>query len=163
MGEPPVVIATEVPENTNTSITNVADGRPQGSMAVEVLARYLPHRLEEREPTIWIEEYPPRQSKDAGNRYSRVTFSSSTPRVEWCDGVRRITLGEPSWQPIAETDMLVLIGDRAGRSNRTQDQEERDADRASYPSWSFTESSAIARYRLVASISLLASWRARWT
>jgi hypothetical protein len=103
-------------------------------LAAEVLAHYLPRRLEERESVIWIEEYPLRQPIDEGDRSSPMTFSSYTPRVKWCGDMRSIALEEPSWQHIAETEMVVLIGDGAGRSDRTQDQEERDPDRASCPS-----------------------------
>ena len=55
-GAAPVIVATELPENQNTSITNMAE-----YLAAEVSARYLPGVLDSDQirPFIWIEHYSP--------------------------------------------------------------------------------------------------------
>ena len=70
-GFPPVVIATELPENTNTSITDIVEELTAG-----VLARYLPDRAGQERPFVWIEHCP--GSASGGVRvtdtYALVTF-----------------------------------------------------------------------------------------
>jgi hypothetical protein len=52
VGGIPVVIASELDENNNTSITNLAE-----YVAAEVLLEYLSQRIGQDEPFIWIEHY----------------------------------------------------------------------------------------------------------
>src|SRR5579871_45723 len=61
-GKPPVIVCTELPENTNTSITNMAE-----HLAAEVIRRYLPARFEHPDGVVWIEHYPP----DRGSNHAR--------------------------------------------------------------------------------------------
>lgn len=108
----PVVIASEVPENTNVSVTNFAE-----VLAAEVIARHMPQRFEHAEPIIWLEHYPPlpehRQQKFP---FDRVTFDSWTPRVTAIGGIQRISLGEPQWAPLTAEQLASLLGSNTARS-----------------------------------------------
>ncbi len=110
-GRPPVVVATEIPENESTSVTNVAE-----YLAAEVITRYFPQRFEEAEPVIWLEHYArttggPLRPRPAGmSNVDRVTFSRWSPRPVVSQGVKRVTLGEPSWAPISREELERLIG-----------------------------------------------------
>jgi hypothetical protein len=69
-GFPPVVVATELPENENTCITNMAI-----ELAADVLAGYLPERAAQERPFVWIEHYPARAARRAladGDRHACV-------------------------------------------------------------------------------------------
>jgi hypothetical protein len=110
-GRTPVIIASELPENHNTSITNMAE-----YLAAEIIARHFPARFEEDEPVVWIEHYPSIEVKGRHTKveYSRVRFASWTPRVEtkWLGGhlKRRIKLGEPEWDYLPEHEVEQLVG-----------------------------------------------------
>src|SRR3982751_791506 len=51
-GQVPIMLVSELDENRNTSITNMAE-----YLAAELLLRYFPDRLKERLPVLWIEHY----------------------------------------------------------------------------------------------------------
>ncbi len=110
-GCPPVIVATDLPENESTSVTNIAE-----YLAAQVIARYFPHRFDEAEPVIWLEHYArttggPLRPRPAGmSNVDRVTFSRWAPRPVVSQGVKRVTLGEPSWAPISVEDLERLIG-----------------------------------------------------
>lgn len=105
----PVVVCSEVEENTNTSVTNLAE-----YLAAEVIARFLPHRFEAEPPVVWVEHYPgpedPRRKVTGRSEFDRVTFASWTPRPCLLGGVRRTKLGEPDWRRLTETEVAELIG-----------------------------------------------------
>ena len=104
----PVVIASELPTNKNTSVTNAAE-----YLAAEVIARYLPQRFEHERPVIWIEHYPPfelGEKRGKSVEYSLVEFGSWTPRVRRVFGVDRIVLGEPEWRALSEEAVAELLG-----------------------------------------------------
>jgi hypothetical protein len=108
---PPVVIATQLPDNASTSVTNLAE-----YLAAEVLTRYFKERLEEPEPVIWIEHYPApsRRGRVGKPEYSRVHFSSWSPRIEtkFSAGgtIQRIKLGEPEWDDLPQEEVEQLVG-----------------------------------------------------
>ncbi len=109
-GQTPVVIASELPENQNTSVTNMAE-----YLAAEILRKHFRHRLEEEEPVVWIEHYPrPKERymrRIVGKKeYDRVTFSSWVPRPVFRGGVWRFTLGEPHWRHLDPHDVVSLLG-----------------------------------------------------
>lgn len=105
----PVIVCSELEENANTSVTNLAE-----FLAAEVLARHFPGRFEEVEPCIWVEHYPgrvdPRRNVTGRSEFDRVTFASWTPRIARLGGVARRCLGEPAWHPMALTEVAALIG-----------------------------------------------------
>ena len=108
-GTPPVVIATELPENEGTSVTNMAE-----YLAAEIIQQHFPQRFEENEPIVWLEQYP--ALKDRRHRvsdkfeYDRVTFGSWAPRRVFLGGVERIALGEPAWHPLTLETLTELVG-----------------------------------------------------
>jgi hypothetical protein len=107
---PPVIICSELEENTNTSTTNMVEYR-----AAEVIARHFPYRLEYPEPVIWLEHYPgqrdARRQVKGRSDFDRVVFESWAPRTEWLGGVRRRRLGDPDWRPMPLHEVSALIGE----------------------------------------------------
>lgn len=75
-----------------------------------MVGRHLPHRFEEDDPFLWLEEYPPLRRRDPGPMFTAVRFASYTPRPEWFNRVERVKLGKPTWQPIAREQVGRLIG-----------------------------------------------------
>ena len=87
-GDEPVVICSQLPENKNISVTNMAE-----YLAAEAIEE---HGL--TTPLIWIEHYPAHRGKLG--EYSLVTFSS-WERTEVClGGVWRYRVGLPRWLPL---------------------------------------------------------------
>lgn len=108
-GRSPVIIATELPNNPGTSITNLVE-----YLAPEIIAKHVPHRFEAAEPVVWIEHYPPREDPRRGTRgkpdYDRVFFSSWTPRTEYLHGKLRVRFVEPDWRHMLFDEVEQLIG-----------------------------------------------------
>ena len=109
-GRPPVVVLTELDENTNSSVTNMVE-----HLAYEVVRAYLPHRLEADPPAVFLEHYPPlggrRRRTPGKGDVDRVTFATWRPIIEWLGGVRRVRYGEPEWRPVRPDELAELIGD----------------------------------------------------
>ncbi|MGH2535616.1 MAG: hypothetical protein ACRDJW_25445 [Thermomicrobiales bacterium] len=108
----PVIVCTELEENTNTSVTNLAE-----VLAAAVIAAWLPDRFEAAETVIWLEHYPgrrdPRRNITGRAEVDRVSFASWTLRRCFMGGVARRKLGEPSWQPLTAEEVAALIGAEA--------------------------------------------------
>lgn len=86
-GQDPVVICSQLPENKNTSVTNMAE-----YLAAEVIEKHgLPT------PLTWIEHYPEHRGKPC--EYSLVRFSSWERREVCLGGVWRYRVGSPCWSP----------------------------------------------------------------
>lgn len=104
---PPVIVVSQLEENKNTSITNMAE-----YIAAEVGARHFPEQFEQPEPFCWIEHYRHPGEKDPVLRetWSRVRFDSYTPRLVTLGGVMRTKLGTPRWIYVPTKDMAQLIG-----------------------------------------------------
>jgi len=102
---PPVVLCSELPENTNTSITNMAE-----YLATEIIRAHFPHRFEAvEEPIIWIEYYGFLYGESTAS-YARVSFDSYRPSLvtNGC-GNPRLRIGRPHWQHLRRQDVEVLI------------------------------------------------------
>ena len=104
IGFPPVVLATELPDNPGTSITNLAE-----QLAAEVLERYLPDRLGEDRPLVWIEHYPPRRPLVQDETYDLVTFAHYQPRQVLRLGQWRPSFGSPDWRRLSREQVELLI------------------------------------------------------
>jgi len=104
---PPVVVVSQLEENRNTSITNMAE-----YIAAEVGAKHFPDRFEQRDPFTWIEQYryPEEQDPALRETWSRVRFDSYTPRLVTLGGVMRTKLGTPRWTHLPVTEVVQLIG-----------------------------------------------------
>ena len=80
----PVVICSQLPDNDNTSVTNMAE-----YLAAEVTEKHsLPT------PLTWIEHYPEHEGEIG--EYSLMKFSRWEVRKVILGGTRRIRVGTPS-------------------------------------------------------------------
>jgi hypothetical protein len=108
----PLVVATELPENTNTSITNMAE-----YLAAEVMERYLTtnHLLGHQPPFLWVEHYE-RTAADLRigleESWSLVTFAHYR-RERTTQNARlpgfRYRIGTPSWGPLTREHFTDLV------------------------------------------------------
>jgi len=111
-GLPPLVVATELPENTNTSVTNLAE-----YLAAEVMERYLTaDQLAGHDPPfVWVERYQRRQPHPTSGEHedwSLVTFGhyrreltrQNAPLGGW-----RYRIGDPDWRHLPREDFETLL------------------------------------------------------
>ena len=82
------MICSQLPENKNTSVTNMA----------EYLAAEVIEESGLATPLTWIEHYP--EHRDRPGEYSLVTFSCWERREVCLGGVWRHRLGSPRWSPL---------------------------------------------------------------
>jgi hypothetical protein len=95
----PVVICSQLPDNHNTSVTNMAE-----YLAAEVIGEYsLP------KPLTWIEHYPEHEGEIG--EYSLVSFSCWELKELCIGGVWRQRIGAPGWAPLCRKDVRMLIGE----------------------------------------------------
>jgi hypothetical protein len=97
-GQSPVVICSQLPDNDNTSVTNMAE-----YLAAEVIEKHgLPT------PLTWIEHYPEHEGEIG--EYSLVRFSSWDPQKVCLGGVWRSRIGSPSWSHLSREAVDELLG-----------------------------------------------------
>jgi hypothetical protein len=101
VGQAPVVICSQLPENDNTSVTNMAE-----YLAAEVIEGYGLAT-----PLTWIEHYPEHEGEPG--EYSLVRFSTWEPREVCLGGVWRYRVGSPRWSSLRPEELEILI-ERAG-------------------------------------------------
>ena len=98
-GHNPVVICSQLPENKNTSVTNMAE-----YLAAEVIEKHgLPTTL------TWIEHYP--EHRCGPGEYSLVKFSSWECEEVCLGGVLRYRVGSPRWTHLTPEEVGRLLGD----------------------------------------------------
>jgi hypothetical protein len=108
-GRAPVVVCSQIEHRPGWCISAVVE-----SLAATVIGRYLPQRLEEDEPVVWLEHYP----ADEGRRrrgaarldVSRVTFAHWRPTIGTLTGVERPQIGAPAWTPLSSEQLSELVG-----------------------------------------------------
>ena len=100
-GQTPVVVCSQLPDNGNTSITNMAE-----YLAAEVIEE---HHL--TTPLVWIEHYPEHEG-EAGE-WSLVAFSSWKIEEVRLGGAWRRRVGTPRWSHLTAQEAWDLAG--AGR------------------------------------------------
>jgi len=100
-GDEPVVICSQLPENKNTSVTNMAE-----YLAAEVIEE---HGL--TTPLIWIEHYLKHQGEPG--EYSLVKFSSWERREVCLGGVWRLRVGSPRWAPLRPLEVQGALKEEA--------------------------------------------------
>lgn len=103
--DPPIVIATELPKNENTSITNMVE-----MLAAEVLLAYLPHRKDEALPFVWIEHYVAERYRGEPESLAEVTFANYTPHRIMTFRAERYSLSSPTWKHITRPMLNYMIG-----------------------------------------------------
>lgn len=101
--QPPVVIATELPDNEGTSVTNLAE-----VIFAEVMTKHLPHRIEQEQPAVFIEHYV--HAHQSKFEFDRVTFEHATPRIKGLGGIERKSLGDPDWHPLTPEQLASYVG-----------------------------------------------------
>jgi hypothetical protein len=84
-GRAPVVICSQLPDNDNTSVTNMVE-----YLAAEAIEE---HSL--LTPLVWVEHYPEHEGEIG--EYSLVRFSNWTLREVCLGGVWRYRIGSPRW------------------------------------------------------------------
>ena len=93
-----MVICSQLPDNKNTSVTNMAE-----YLVAEVIEE---HAL--ATPLIWIEHYPRHQGQPG--EYSFVRFSSWERQEACLEGVWRYRVGSPRWSSLHPEEVDALIG-----------------------------------------------------
>jgi hypothetical protein len=93
----PLVICSQLPDNDNTSVTNMAE-----YLAAEVIEE---HGLST--PLTWIEHYPEHRGRPG--EYSLVSFSSWERREVRLGGVWRYRIRSPTWSPSCPEEVEGLI------------------------------------------------------
>ena len=91
-GDEAVVICSQLPENKNISVTNMAE-----YLAAEVIKE---HRL--ATPLIWVEHYPNHRGKLG--EYSLIAFSCWEHKEVCLGGVWRCRVGSQKWSPLHPLD-----------------------------------------------------------
>jgi hypothetical protein len=101
-GHAPVVICSQLQDNPNTSVTNMAE-----YLVAEVIEEHsLPT------PLTWIEHYPEHEGEIG--EYSLVRFSSWELTEVCLGGVWRCRIGSPRWSPLRTEEVEFLVRDRTG-------------------------------------------------
>jgi hypothetical protein len=100
-GQEPVVICSQLPDNANTSVTNMAE-----YLAAEVIEK---HGL--ATPLTWLEHYP--EHRGRLGEYSLVRFSCWERReVRLGDGWR-YRIGSPNWSPLHPLEVQTALREDA--------------------------------------------------
>ena len=96
----PVVICSQLPDNDNTSVTNMAE-----YLAAEVIEEHdLPV------PLAWIEHYPEHEGEIG--EYSLVAFLSWELQETLLGGVWRLRVGKPRWSHLDPKEVGKMTGAR---------------------------------------------------
>jgi hypothetical protein len=97
----PVVICSELPNNSEGSVTNSAEVIAAGV----IRANRLPT------PLVWIEHWP-RESTDGGEETFDLVVFSNTRYIERAPylGETRVWIGEPTWKSLDRATMEILMG-----------------------------------------------------
>jgi hypothetical protein len=103
-GPYPVMLVTELPENTNTCVTHLCE-----CLAAEIAAR---HRdlFPDGHPFAYIEHHAS-GSLGEGEQYDRIVFDGYRARPSVVGVRERMTLGVPRWQRMRSADVETLIGE----------------------------------------------------
>jgi hypothetical protein len=95
-----MVICSQLADNDNTSVTNMAE-----YLVAEVIEEHsLPTTL------IWIEHYPEHEGEIG--EYSLTTFSDWELEEVCLGGIWRLRIGVPSWSHLRLKEVEFLVRDR---------------------------------------------------
>jgi hypothetical protein len=113
----PVIVMGELPQNTSTSVTNMAE-----CLAPELIQRHFSHRFEELPPAIFLEHYveerTPQWRLGLKATWDRLSFLSWAPRRVWLSGQERIAFGDPQWA-LELADALLTLDPQVERHGRS--------------------------------------------
>lgn len=116
-GKPPLIVATELLENKNTSVTNMAE-----FLAAEVMERYLTQDdISTQPPFVWVEMYERdpsgRPTRDTAEDRSIVTFEhyrrERTRRNARAPSWRYV-IGAPEWRQLTREEFEQLVAPYRG-------------------------------------------------
>jgi hypothetical protein len=107
-GQVPVVICSQLPDNSNTSVTNMVE-----YLAAEVIRRHDLHA-----PLIWIEHYPEHEGESG--EYSLVRFSGWEPEETCLGGVWRYRVGSSRRSSLTTGRVKALLDDDPHSSERSR-------------------------------------------
>jgi len=96
-----VVICSQLPDNENTSVTNMAE-----YLAAEVVEE---HNLPT--PLVWVEHYP--EHEGGIGEYFLVWFSSWEPTEVRLGGVWRYRMGSPRWSSLCFEEVESILKGRS--------------------------------------------------
>jgi hypothetical protein len=103
------ILVVELPQNTSTSVTNMAE-----YLAPALIQRHFSQRFEELPPAIFLEHYVEERTPEGGlgrkPTWDRLTFHSRAPRRVWLSGQERIAFGDPHWEHLPAHEVEALIG-----------------------------------------------------
>lgn len=109
VGKIPIIVLAELPTNTATSVTSMAE-----YLVPQVIRHYCPERFEEEVPALIVEHYPAestaRGTRSRQSTWDQLTFETWTPRIARLSGARRLMLGAPEWAPLSTEEVIALIG-----------------------------------------------------
>ncbi|MDP9437626.1 MAG: hypothetical protein M3P49_02615 [Actinomycetota bacterium] len=96
-----VVVASEMPGNSGTSITNGA----------EVVAAEIAHAYRLPTPLVYIEHYPPSSTDESAETFDLVVFASWEQRqIARVPGELVREIGPPEWRRIDRRSVEILVG-----------------------------------------------------
>ena len=102
LGDAPVVIVSELPDNPGTSVTNAIE-----QIAAEVM---VAHRLAMGRAPVLVEHYPPRVTGGRDETFDLVVFANYEVREVIRGGIWQKEIGSPTWKPLDRCAVEVLVG-----------------------------------------------------
>lgn len=102
LGDTPVVIVSELPDNLGTSVTNAIE-----QIAAEVMDA---HRFAMGRAPIFVEHYPPRVTGGRDETFDLVVFDHHEVREVMRGGIWHKEIGSPTWAHLIRREVEVLVG-----------------------------------------------------
>jgi hypothetical protein len=102
LGDAPVVIVSELPDNPGTSVTNAIE-----QIAAEVMDA---HRLAMGRAPVFVEHDPPRATGRRDETFDLVVFARYEVREVMRGGIWHKEIGSPTWAHLGRREVEVLVG-----------------------------------------------------
>ncbi len=100
LGDAPVVVISELPDNPGTSVTNAIE-----QIAAEVMHAHALGRV-----PVFVEHYPPEAVGGRDETFDLVVFAHYEVREIVRGGIWRKEVGPPTWKPLGRRAVEVLVG-----------------------------------------------------
>ena len=105
----PVIVMGELPQNTSTSETSMAE-----YLVPQLIQRHFPQRFEELPPVIFlehsVEERTPQGRLGRKTTWNQLSFHCWALRRVWLSGQERLSFGDPHWEHLPEHEVEALLG-----------------------------------------------------
>lgn len=102
LGDAPVVIVSELPDNPGTSVTNAIE-----QIAAELM---VAHRLTMGRAPVLVEHFPPGVTGGRDETFDLVVFANYEVQQIMRGGIWHKELGAPTWKPLDRCIVEVLVG-----------------------------------------------------